>query len=97
MNISIEEEIGMAGEWKDKLFCAVECARCHKRLTAKARRILSCYDHDAICMTCKKKEEKRPDYEQVSRDMIGRCMTDMELSQSDPQGYCYSHFYPYKC
>jgi len=87
----------MAGNWKENLFCATECPRCHTGLTAQDRRILSCYDHDAICMTCKKKEEKRPDYEETSKNMIGQCMTDTELSQSDPQGYCYSHFYPYKC
>ena len=87
----------MAGNWKENLFCATECPRCHTGLTAQDRRILSCYDHDAICMECKKKEEHRPDYEKTSKNMIGQCMTDTELSQSDPQGYCYSHFYPYKC
>jgi hypothetical protein len=87
----------MAGNWKEQLFCTTTCSRCHKQLTARHMRILSCYDHDAICMTCKRREEKRPDYEEKSKEMIGQCLIDSELSQSDPQGYCYSHFYPYKC
>ena len=87
----------MANNWKENLFCSTECPRCHQGLTAKDMRILSCYDHNAICIKCKKKEERRPDYEETSKEMIGQCMMNTELSQSDPQGYCYSHFYPYKC
>ena len=70
---SIEEKIDMSDNWKEKLFCTTECPRCHKGLTAKDLRILSCYGHDAICMKCKKKEEKRPDYEETSKNMIGQC------------------------
>jgi hypothetical protein len=33
----------------------------------------------------------------VSKNVIGQCLTDIEMAQSDPQSYCYSHFYPYKC
>jgi hypothetical protein len=83
--------------WKEILFCALECTRCHKKLNQHDERILSCYDHNAICMDCKKEELVRPDYEDVSKKMIGQCLVDIELSQSDPQSYCYSHFYPYKC
>jgi hypothetical protein len=87
----------MASNWKETLSCATECPRCHKGLTPKNLRILSCYDHEAICMECKKQEEQRPDYEKKSKDMIGQCLTETEMKQGDPQSYCYSHFYPYKC
>jgi hypothetical protein len=60
-------------------------------------RILSVYDHEAICMECKKEEEKRPDYEKVSRETIGQCMIDTEIQWGDPEGYCYHHFYPFRC
>jgi hypothetical protein len=48
-------------------------------------------------MDCKKKEEQRPDYKEVSTKMISNCTVEIELKQSDPGSYCYSHFYPYKC
>ncbi|MDD5712314.1 MAG: hypothetical protein PHY31_06080 [Smithellaceae bacterium] len=83
--------------WKDSILCAIECTRCHRSLRPGDERILSCYDHEAICMTCKKEEEARPDYEDVSKEMIGQCLIDVEMGQSDPKGYCYNHFYPYKC
>lgn len=87
----------MATNWKEKLFCALECKRCQRGLKPEDLRILSSYDHEAICMDCKKAEEERPDYEEASKKVIGNCMSDMELQQSDPGGYCYSHFYPYRC
>lgn len=87
----------MAGQWEEKLLCALECQRCHRGLKPQDPRILSSYDHEAICMDCKREEEKRPDYQDVSKKVIESCMTDTELEQSDPGGYCYSHFYPYKC
>jgi hypothetical protein len=87
----------MAYNWREKLACAVECKRCHKGLNPRDQRILSSYDHEAICMDCKRAEEKRSDYEEVSKSLIGECLADSELMQSDPGDYCYSHFYPYKC
>jgi hypothetical protein len=48
-------------------------------------------------MDFKKGEEARPDYEETSKRMIGRCMTEIELNQGDPESYCFNHFYPYKC
>jgi len=83
--------------WQEKIACAVECNRCHKPLKADDERILSCYDHEAICMACKKTEEQRPDYKDISTHMIENCTIDLELKQSDPGSFCYSHFYPYKC
>lgn len=87
----------MKDDWKEKLLCMTECTRCHKGLKPPDQRILSCYDHEPICMACKKKEEARPDYEEVAKKMIGQCLTVVELEQGDPGGYCYNHFYPYKC
>ena len=87
----------MATDWKEKIMCALECQRCRKALKPADERILSCYDHEAICMECKKEEEKRPDYEKVSQKMIEQCSIDLEMKQSDPGAYCYCHFYPYKC
>ncbi len=87
----------MAFNWREKLVCAIECRRCHRGLNPQDPRILSAYDHEAICMDCKKNEEERPDYEEASKKIIETCMADLELQQSDPGGYCYSHFYPYTC
>jgi hypothetical protein len=87
----------MRHEWEKKISCALRCSECEKRLGPADPRVLSVYNHDAVCMECKKKEEKRPDYEEASRRMIGQCMADTELMYKDPGGYCYYHFYPFKC
>jgi len=87
----------MTADWKEKVMCAIECQRCHKSLKANDERILSCYDHEAICMECKEAEETRPDYEEVTKNMIAQCTVDIEMAQGDPGSYCYCHFYPYKC
>ena len=79
------------------MICSTECTRCHKSLQPGDPRILSIYDHNPICMECKKNEERQADYEEVSKKMIGQCMIDTELKQEDPESYCYNHFYPYKC
>jgi hypothetical protein len=60
-------------------------------------RILSVYDHEAICMDCKKKEEQRPDYAEMSKETIGQCIVDTELQWGDPKGFCFHHFYSYTC
>lgn len=87
----------MANKWKEALECAVSCPRCNVNLKADDKRILSVYDHAPICMACKREEEKRPDYEESSRQMIGQCMADTEVAWSDPEGYCFHHFYGYTC
>jgi hypothetical protein len=87
----------MTDLWEERVSCALRCSRCNRRLGAKDQRILSVYDHEAICMECKKKEEARPDYEESSRNMIGQCMADTEGQWGDPGGYCFYHFYPYTC
>ncbi len=87
----------MKDKWVEKLECAIVCHRCNGKMEPTDPRILSVYDHQAICMTCKKEEEQRPDYEKVSRNTIDQCLIDTELQYGDPAGYCYHHFYPYTC
>ena len=87
----------MKDEWNKKLACSLQCARCEKALSGSDQRILSVYDHAPICMPCKKEEESRQDYEAVSKQMIGSCLAETELLYSDPGGYCFYHFYPFRC
>ena len=63
----------------------------------KDRRLLSVYDHKPICMECKKEEEKRTDYEDMSKQMIAACMETTNKPYGDPAGYCFHHFCPFKC
>jgi hypothetical protein len=91
------KENPMAESWKEKLSCATACHRCNRKLNPKDPRILSVFDHEAICMPCKREEEKRPDYEEVSKEAIGVCLADVEIAYGDPGGYCYHHFYPFTC
>jgi hypothetical protein len=93
----IHKEAPMSESWKEKLSCATECHRCHLPLRAKDQRILSVFDHEPICMPCKREEEKQADYEQVSKEAIGSCLADVEVAYGDPGGYCYHHFYPFTC
>jgi hypothetical protein len=44
-----------------------------------------------------KEEKGRPDYEEVSTGTIGQCMAESELLYSDPEDYCFHHFYPLIC
>ena len=87
----------MPDAWAEKLTCAIQCHRCERQLAPTDPRILSVYDHEAICSACKEKEEKRDDYEEVSKRTIGQCLIDTEMQWGDPQGYCYHHFYPFTC
>ena len=45
------------------IFTATICDRCGKRLGPA--RIMSMYNTDIICMDCKEKESKRPDYKKA--------------------------------
>lgn len=87
----------MKDEWEEKLSCALTCSRCNRDLHPEDQRILSVYDDEPICLECKRKEEERPDYGEISKTMIGQCMADVEQQWGDPAGFCYHHFYPYKC
>jgi hypothetical protein len=87
----------MSDSWDKQLACAIQCRRCDRSLERTDQRILSVYDHTPICMACKRDEENRPDYEQVSKEAIGQCLVDTELAYGDPGGYCFYHFYPFTC
>jgi hypothetical protein len=84
-------------QWKEMLSCATACHRCSASLKPTDKRILSVFDHQPICLSCKQEEEKREDYETVSREVIGTCMAETEVLYSDPGGYCLHHFYPFTC
>jgi hypothetical protein len=85
----------MKDNWKEEISSLAHCARCNEAIGMDDQRILSVYDHKAICRKCKKDEENAPDYEEVSKKMIGQCMLDAELRMEDPADYCYHHFYPF--
>jgi hypothetical protein len=87
----------MNNQWENDLACAISCKRCNGKLAAEDRRILSVFDHQPICLTCKKAEEKKSDYAEVSKRMIGTCMAESEVLYGDPGGYCFYHFYPFTC
>ena len=87
----------MSDQWEEKMACAIACSKCNAGLSPDDQRILSVYDHQPICLGCKKTEENRPDYADVSRNTIGQCMDLTELNYGDPRGYCFYHFYPYTC
>ena len=87
----------MKDQWERQLACAIACQRCDSKLTGKDPRILSVFDHQPICMTCKQAEENRPDYAEASKNMIGTCMLETEVMYGDPGGYCYHHFYAFTC
>ena len=87
----------MKDNWRERISCATACTRCDKKMGGEDQRVLSVYDHQAICMDCKREEEQRPDYPASSKNTIGQCMAESELLYGDPEGYCYHHFYPYKC
>ena len=87
----------MTDNWEKRLECAIACSACQQTIGPKDLRILSSYTHEPICMACKKEEEGRPDYPEVSQKMIGECMADSELLYGEPGAFCYHHFYPFKC
>jgi hypothetical protein len=87
----------MKDQWESNLACATTCQRCNGNLSANQKRILSVFDHQPICLSCKEKEESKPDYADVSKNLIGTCMAETEVKYGDPGGYCYYHFYPFTC
>jgi hypothetical protein len=82
-----ETERNMQDNWEKELSCANHCKRCNQAIEEKDRRILSVYDHLPICMQCKQEEEKRPDFDDASKQM----------PYGDPASYCFHHFCPFKC
>ena len=87
----------MSDEWEKALSCAEKCSNCEAHLGQRDQRILSVYTHEPICMDCKMEEERRPDYADVSKGMIGQCIEDTGRPYGDPGGYCFHHFCPFKC
>ena len=87
----------MQENWEKELSCANHCKRCNQTIEKKDRRILSVYDHLPICMQCKQEEEKQPDYDDASKQMIARCMQETNKPYGDPASYCFHHFCPFKC
>ncbi|MGD2269361.1 MAG: hypothetical protein PVI06_03100 [Desulfobacterales bacterium] len=87
----------MSDPWENDLSCAEKCSNCDTQLSQRDQRILSVYTHEPICMNCKREEEKRPDYEDVSKGMIVQCIKETGKPYGDPGGYCFYHFCPYKC
>lgn len=83
--------------WLEELSCASRCFRCDRKVDPADPRILSVYDHKAICMACKELEVARPDYQKVSMQVAAHCLIHSESGEADPHGYCYHHFYPYRC
>jgi hypothetical protein len=83
--------------WEKQLSCAEVCSRCSRPLKNKERRILSVVDHQPICLDCKKEEEKKPDYEDASRQMMAECMQQTGRPYGDTASYCFHHFIPFKC
>lgn len=47
----------------DKFFSQEHCDRCGGSL--ESGRVMSMYNNDCICMECKEKERKRPDYKKA--------------------------------
>lgn len=90
-------EVDMEENWEKQLACAESCQRCNTPLGNKDRRLLSVYDHQPICMACKKEEEKKPDYEDMTREMISACMETEKRPYGNPASYCFHHFCPFKC
>ena len=84
----------MKDNWEERMSCATHCSRCNDKLD---KRILSVYDHEVICLDCKEKEEAKPDYHEMSKNMIRQCMAESELLYGDPGDYCFHHFYPFTC
>ena len=85
----------MREQWEKDLACLIVCPRCSQNLENSEERILSVYDHEPICMRCKK--ELKPDYPDRSKEMIEQWMTESEITYGDIAGYCYHHFNPFKC
>ena len=76
-------------KWEEIISCVIQCPRCNGTMKSEDQRILSVYDHQAVCMACKKEEEQRPDYAEVSRETIGECMATTEVQYGDPYGFCF--------
>jgi hypothetical protein len=87
----------MEAQWQKQLSCASRCQRCAKPLEPKDRRVLSVFDHQPVCLSCKLAEETRADYPDRSKQMIADCIGATGKPYGDPAGYCFHHFLPFRC
>ena len=87
----------MTEDWEKRLACANVCSACAEAIEDTAKRILSVYSHEPICMACKQLEEKRPDYEDAAKKMMADCIESTGRPYGDVGGYCFHHFCPFKC
>lgn len=61
----------------DKFFEKKFCDRCGKDLSGG--RIMSMYNEDCICMECKDKETKRPDYKATAKADMDRYLRENKI------------------
>ena len=87
----------MEANWQKQLACADQCTKCQATLEPKDKRILSVFNHQPICISCKHSEESRSDYEDASKGMIAACIEKTNKPYGDPAGYCFHHFCPFTC
>lgn len=87
----------MEENWEKQIACASQCDRCGKSLGEKDRRILSVFDHQPICLDCKRDEEMRPEYADQSKLMIAECIQRTGKPYGDTASYCFHHFCPFSC
>jgi hypothetical protein len=93
----MEKEDAMREDWDKMLACQSRCERCGSALGSRDPRFLSVEDHRPICADCKRREERRPDYADLSRRMIAECIAREGKPYGDPAGYCFHHFCPFTC
>jgi hypothetical protein len=70
----------MGVKWDEKLKKATECGRGKRVLGSGKQRILSVYDDEVLCSECKKAEEHRSNYEEVSKKIVGQCRYQVTLN-----------------
>jgi hypothetical protein len=87
----------MEDNWEKKLACANQCQHCNRTLGKKDPRMLSVYTHEPICIDCKQTEERRPDFQDQSKQMIASCISTTGKPYGDLASYCFHHFCPFKC
>jgi hypothetical protein len=87
----------MEEQWEKNLACASRCERCGEMLGKKSERVLSVFDHQPICLACKRAEETRPDYQDQSKKMIAGCIAATGKPYGDAASYCFHHFLPFTC
>ena len=60
----------MKDNWQERISCAIECSKCAKKLNPEDNRILSVYDHQAICFDCKKEDIDLAAFKEKYREIL---------------------------